>query len=66
MYELTKLSEPGWQKQFPTLLETYIELQHYICDMCIEEFVNKLSRPPEDIHDLLWTTCGAEFMLEKL
>jgi len=66
MYELTKLSAPGWTKQFSSPLETYIELQHYICNMCIEEFINELSHSPKDVHDLLYTACGAEFMLEKL
>lgn len=66
MYELTKLSTPGWQKQFPTVLEAYTELQHYICDNCIEEFISLYSHDPEDIYDLLWTACGAEFMFEQL
>ncbi len=66
IYELTKLSGPGWTKRFRTELEVYIELQHYICKMCITEFNHECHRDPKDIHDLLWTACGAEFMVEFL
>ena len=64
MFELTKLSAPGWEKQFQTSLEVYMELQHYICNMCIEEFNDQFHTNPDDMHDLLWTACGAEFMVE--
>jgi len=58
---LTKLSKPGWEKQYTDKDELKKELYRYICFQCrCEEGVTEAS----DIHHMLWTACGCEFMVE--
>ena len=64
-YELTKLSAPGWEQTFDSVQEAYAELSKHICKMCYDEFIEQYGHPVEDIYDLLWTSCGAEFMFEE-
>lgn len=55
---LTKLSAPGWEKEFGTKEATRLELSRYICVLC-----RKVEHVTDDssIEDMLSTACGCEF-----
>jgi hypothetical protein len=58
---LTKMSVPGWEKEFNTEEETRDELFRYICNECRkDDEINSTS----DIGLMLGTACGCEFWYE--
>lgn len=62
-FMLTKLSSPGWDKEFDDEESLRNELVKYICNMCMEEdelFFNS------SVNDLLATACGCEFWVEEI
>ena len=72
---LIKASEPGWEKEFPTIEDARIELLKHICAACLAGELDEIGittgititdYPPNqnDIIDLLCTPCGCEFWLE--
>ena len=63
-HELVKRSEPGWAKLFDTEDEARAELLKYICRSCLLPWDQSDSPDPENIHDLLCTPCGCEFLYE--
>jgi hypothetical protein len=78
--KLTKLSSPGWEKEFETEAELKAELYSHICDMCRKGDIITKEEDPElkedwvlwdavdensSLDDLLWTPCGCEFMTEE-
>lgn len=61
-FTLTKLSEPGWERDFYSKVEVQSELYQHICNQCrSEEGITPLS----GLADMLCTPCGCEFMLEE-
>lgn len=61
MYLLTKLSEPGWEKEFKDKLDAQQELWKHICEQCeCEEGLTEIS----SIDEMLSSACGCEFMFE--
>lgn len=80
MPKLIKASTPGWEKDFASESEARDELLKYICKAClvggewddIDENglttgITVTEDPPDqsDIHALLATPCGCEFLLEE-
>lgn len=79
-FRLSKMSTPGWEKDFLTETEAGQYLKGWICRGCrgVDENENLLppnSGPEEDfgcaygsenVHDLLNTPCGSEFDLEEI
>lgn len=65
-YILTKMSDPGWSKQFAVEQDVYEKLCEHICVPCIDEFVEEFGQPPTTIEDLLYTACGCEFCFEEV
>jgi hypothetical protein len=65
---LIKCSEPGWEKEFPTLDEAVTELRAHICELCwAGGSGDPEPPPPRDCRDpvaLLSTPCGCEYDLE--
>ena len=58
---LTKLSAPGWEKEYTDKVELQAELYKHICEQCrAEEAVTEIS----SIYDMLNTACGCEFWVE--
>lgn len=67
MYKLTKMSSSGFQLTSESLDQILSILENYICDNCmVHEVVPEYSEltTREQIDELLWTTCGAEFIFE--
>lgn len=60
---LSKMSSPGWDKEFKTENQLKTELYKYICGSCIEEFT--LSHR-SSVMDMLASPCGCEFWVEGL
>ena len=58
MFTLIKLSDSGWEKEFKTEQEAAKELSKWVCPFCEDEAGGNL-------HKLLETFCGEEFMLEE-
>ena len=59
---LSKMSDPGWDKEFETEDETRRELYKHICFQCqCEEGITENS----SIGDMLYTPCGLEFTVER-
>lgn len=65
MWALSKISAPGWEKSFSDEVELYDELLNWICSHCLIEFFEQYNHLPIDAEDLIWTACGAEFMIEE-
>lgn len=62
VFTLTKLSQPGWERDFYTKVDLQRVLYEHICNQCrCEEGVSEIS----EIADLLATACGCEFMYEE-
>ena len=62
IYTLTKLSEPGWERDFYDKVELQRVLYNHICNQCrCEEGITEIS----DLADMLCTPCGCEFMYEE-
>lgn len=62
-HRLTKLSDPGWEKDFPA--EKYLKacLYEYICEGCRgDDSVDQKST----LRAMLSTACGCEFMVETI
>lgn len=60
--KLTKLSSPGWEREFESPIEAQQELYKYICSQCrAEEGITTISSIP----DMLCTACGCEFWYEE-
>jgi rubrerythrin len=59
---LIKLSDPGWEIEFPTENHLKRYLYKYICNTCIDDdsITEKSS-----IDEMLSTACGCEFMVEE-
>jgi hypothetical protein len=79
MWELVKLSDPGWEKTFATRDEATSELRKHICSSCMagsREYVQlgggvqvedvEPAPDPNDADALLGTACGCEFYLYDL
>lgn len=56
MLVLSKISDPGWTREFETYTDVYEILKGYCCRECTSEAL---------VNELLGTACGAEFMLEE-
>lgn len=62
VFTLTKLSQPGWERDFNSKVDLQRVLYEHICNQCrCEEGVSEIS----EIADLLATACGCEFMYEE-
>lgn len=58
---LTKLSEPGWERDFYDKVALQQTLYEHICNQCrCEEGITEIS----SIADMLATACGCEFDME--
>lgn len=65
-YALTKLSRPGWEKNYSDVLDLKAELGEWVCEICFSEFEDKYGEPPMSVLDMLTTACGAEFEFRNL
>lgn len=81
IFRLSKMSSPGWEKDFLTETEAGLYLKSWICRGCrgVDEHGN-ISKPGDDpeaddfgcahgsenVYDLLNTPCGCEFYLEEI
>ena len=73
-YKLIKLSSPGFHLESEDIRHVYNVLDMYVCESCKWHDPNdEMSTWPENyddlsfedkVHELLWTSCGAEFILE--
>ena len=72
---LSKVSHPGWIKNFDTEQEACKELLLHICNMCLKDggvldwdgkkmYWADHPLDVNNIYDLLCTPCGAEYMYE--
>jgi hypothetical protein len=59
MYELIKLSTPGWSKKFDTERELAEELSRNVCQMCRRTWGS-------DLQSMWASDCGGEFHIEGL
>ncbi len=64
-YLLTKLSAPGWEKEFIRESDVRLELSCWVCKDCLDE-LEEDGLDIKDVYNLLLTACGCEFMLEVL
>lgn len=61
-YTLTKLSQPGWERDFYDKQSLQRQLYLNICEQCrCEEAITEIST----IADMLATACGCEFNYEE-
>lgn len=67
-YILIKVSAPGWEKTFATEYDARQELLSHVCKLCLQAHEEVDSPAPDvnDIHSLLSTACGCEFMYEEV
>jgi hypothetical protein len=79
IYELCKASAPGWVKEYECEYDARQELLKWICKSCLagsREYIGENGEvvidedgdePPDqnNIHELLSTACGCEFMYEE-
>ena len=68
-YILTKLSSPGWEKEFTSEVEAKNELYKHICSSCRkgeEEFFFEPVDQNSSIFDMLCSPCGCEFYFEEI
>ena len=68
-YILTKLSYPGWEKEFSSEVEARYELYKHICFLCRKgekEFFFKPVDENTPIFDMLDSPCGCEFSFEEI
>ena len=68
-YILTKLSYPGWEKEFASEVEARYELYKHICFLCRkgeEEFFSEPVDQNSSIFDMLDSPCGCEFSFEEI
>lgn len=73
-YTLTKLSSPGWEKQFDTEIDVRNELYSHVCSLCREGDKTDLNQYGYDLplnenstlDELLDCPCGCEFMVEEI
>lgn len=69
---LIKISDPGWEKQFPNEIELLAELKKHICGRCYAgENYDDDNSPKIDpdnctIEELLCTPCGCEFDVQDV
>lgn len=61
-YVLTKISAPGWEKEFSNKLAARDRLYKHICNYCRED---DSVGPNSPIEDMLSTACGCEFDFEE-
>lgn len=58
---LSKLSEPGWDKEYEDMADLKIGLYSCLCFQCkCEDGITEVSA----IGDMLATSCGAEYSVE--
>jgi hypothetical protein len=61
-YTLTKLSQPGWERDFYDKHSLQRHLYLHVCEQCrCEEGITEIST----IADMLATACGCEFYYEE-
>ena len=61
-FTLTKLSQPGWERDFYDKVKLQQHLYLHICNQCrCEEGVTEIS----SIADMLATACGCEFAYDE-
>ena len=68
-YTLIKLSSPGFDLNTPHIHIVWDVLDMYVCSLCRrdEDWPDNYHELPhsEQVHVLLSTSCGAEFILEE-
>lgn len=57
-YSLSKLSSPGFTKEYSSELDMKAELFTWVCGLCIEEY--NLTKD-SSVDEMLYTPCGCEF-----
>lgn len=64
---LTKLSEPGWERDFASIEDLYVVLRNGCCLQCREEADMMLEWAPtteNKVCDLAATDCGCEYWID--
>ena len=73
-YYLYKLSSPGFKLETTHIEHVYNTLRGFVCGECVDDILDEANQPFEvwntktfssKISDLLWTSCGCEFMIEE-
>ena len=60
-YSLSKLSSPGFTKEYSSELDMKAELFMWVCGLCIEDY--NLTKD-SSIDEMLETPCGCEFEIK--
>ena len=68
IYRLTKMSDPGWEKDFETQEELRLELIKHICGGCRDGDDTDWGQANGDttIDALMGTPCGCEYWTEEI
>lgn len=71
MFNLIKLSAPGWEKNYTSEYDCRLELYSHICNICRAgdpdiEFPQDPVNENSTMDEMLSTPCGCEYMVEGL